>query len=177
MPVSVDQWRGDAGNFNNRVASNFLICTYGICSAYRKLISVMRSLFLESFVMFIQAIINLFLLKSYYRFLSVRVRNVLVSFLYIIIWHDFAAWSMPFLILLSGDIETNSGSISGQSFSNCHRNLNSISAKNFTEISFLTAYVLVHNFDIICLSEIYLNSEISTNDKNIRNTWLLFATR
>ena len=80
------------------------------------------------------------------------------------------------LDILSGDIEANSGSISGQSFSICHWNLNSISANNFTEISFLTAYVLVHNFDIICLSEIYLNSETSTDDKNVRNTWLLFVT-
>ena len=55
----------------------------------------------------------------------------------------------------------------GQSFSICHLNLNSISAHNFTKISLLTAYVLVHNFDIICLSETYLNSEISTDDKNL----------
>ena len=57
--------------------------------------------------------------------------------------------------------------IAGQSFSICHWNLNSISAHNFTKISLLTAHVLVHNFDIICLSETYLNSEISTDDKNL----------
>ena len=89
--------------------------------------------------------------------------------MYLIIWYDFAAWSIPFSILLSGDIETNPGPkpIAGQSFSICHWNLNSISAHNFTKISLLTAYVLVHNFDIICLSETYLNSEISTDDKNL----------
>ena len=109
------------------------------------------------------------MLKSYYKFHSFRVRNVLVSFLYLIIWYDFAAWSIPFSILLSGDIETNPGPkpIAGQSFSICHWNLNSISARNFTKISLLTAYVLVHDFDIICLSETYLNSEISTDDKNL----------
>ena len=169
MLVSVDQWRGEFGNFNNRVASNFLFCTYDICSAYRKLISVMCSLFLASVVMFFQTIINLFLLKSDYKFHSFRVCNILVSFLYLIIWYDFAAWSISFSILLSGDIETNPGPkpIAGQSFSICHWNLNSISAHNFTKISLLTAYVLVHNFDIICLSETYLNSEISTDDKNL----------
>ena len=46
--------------------------------------------------------------------------------------------------------------------------LTSISAHNFTQVSLLTAYVLVHNFDIICLSEIYLNSETSTDDKNLK---------
>ena len=161
MPVSVDQWRGEVGNLNNRVASNFLFCTYDICSAYRKLMA--------SVAMFFQTIINLFLLTSYYKFYSFRVRNVSVSFLYLIIWYDFAAWYIPFSILLSGNTETNPGpkSIAGQGFSICHWNLNSISAHNFTKISFLTAYVLVHNFDIIFLSETYLNSKISTDDKNL----------
>ena len=92
-----------------------------------------------------------------------------MSFLYLIIWYDFAAWFRPFLILLIGDIETNPGPkpVSGQSFSICHWNLNSISAHNYTKISLLTAYVLVHNFDIICLSEIYLNFKTSTDDQNL----------
>ena len=73
------------------------------------------------------------------------------------------------MILLSGDIETNScpKPISGQSFSICYWNLNSISAHNYTKIYLLTAYVLVHNCDIICLSETYLNSETSTDDQNL----------
>ena len=169
MQVINDQWRGEVGNFNNRVASNFLFCTYDICSAYRKLISVMCLLFLASIVMFFETIINLFLQTSYYKFHSFRVRNVLVFFLYLIIWYDCAAWSIPFSILLSCDTQTNPDpkSIAGQSFSNCHWNLNSISAQNFTKISLLTAYVLVHNFDITCLSETYLNSEISTDDQNL----------
>ena len=124
MPISVDQWRREVGNFNNQVASNFLFCTYDICSGYRKLISVMCPLFLSSVVMFFQTVINLFLLKSYYKFHSFRVLNVLVFFLYLIIWYDFGAWSIPFLIILSSDIETNPGpkSISGQGFSICHGN-------------------------------------------------------
>ena len=109
------------------------------------------------------------MIKNYYKFHSFRARNVLIFFLYLIIWYDFAAWFRPFLILLSGDIETNPGPkpISGQSFSICHWNLNSISPHNYTKISLLTAYVLVHDFDIICLSETYLNSETSTDDQNL----------
>ena len=57
--------------------------------------------------MFCQTIINIPLLKSY-KFHSFQVRNVLAPFLYLIIY-DFATWSRPFLILLSGDIETNPG--------------------------------------------------------------------
>ena len=88
------------------MVSNFLFCTYDICSAYSKL---MCSLCLACVAMFFQTIINPFLLKSSYIFHSFRVRNILVSFLYLIIWYDFAAWPITFLILLSGDIETNPG--------------------------------------------------------------------
>ena len=56
---------------------------------------------------------------------------------------------MPFLILLSGDIERTP--------------VQSLWTKLFN----LTAYVLVHNFDIIYLSDTYLNSETSTDDKDL----------
>ena len=45
-----------------------------------------------------------------------------------------------------------------QTLSVCHWNLNSICAHNFTKLSLLRAYVSVHKFDIICLSETYLDS-------------------
>ena len=82
----------------------------------------------------------LILLKSYYKFHSFRAQLVLVSFLYLIIWYEFAAWSRP-----NGHIETNPDPkpIFGQN------SLNSILAHNYTKISLLTAYVLVHNFDVI----------------------------
>ena len=71
--------------------------------------------------------------------------------------------------MLSGVIETNPGPTpsSGQCFSICHWNLNSITAHNFAKLSLLTAYNLVHSFDIICLSETYLNFETPPNDTRL----------
>ena len=37
----------------------------------------------------------------------------------------------------------------------------------FTKFSLLSAYSSVHKFDIICLSETYLNSEASSDDENL----------
>ena len=70
---------------------------------------------------------------------------------------------------MSGDIEMNPGpkSSSCNKFSICHWNLNSISAHYFIKISLLRAYISVHNFDILCLSETYLDSTISSNDSNL----------
>ena len=59
-------------------------------------------------------------------------------------------------------------------------NLHVISAHNFTKISLLTAYVLVHSFDVICLSKTYLISETLTDDKNLEtpnNLEILFVAR
>ena len=73
------------------------------------------------------------------------------------------------IILLSGDIEINLGPKSNfrKYFSICHWNLNSISAQSYIKVSLLTAYNLIHDFDIICLSETFLNSKTAPNDPNV----------
>ena len=37
----------------------------------------------------------------------------------------------------------------------------------FTKVSLLSAYISVHKFDIICLSESYLNFEIPCDEENL----------
>ena len=75
----------------------------------------------------------------------------------------------PFLILLSGDVEINPGPRhnSGEFFSICHWNLNSMSVYNYTKLSSLKAFIAVHKFDIICLSETYLDSSVAPDDDNL----------
>ena len=70
----------------------------------------------------------------------------------------------------SEDIEKNPGPKpnSCQNFSICHWNLNSISAQNFLKLSLLRAYIIVYEFDVICLSEIYLDSFILHDDDNLQ---------
>ena len=78
-------------------------------------------------------------------------------------------WLVSIILNRSGDIEKNPGpkTKSCQSFSICHWNLNSISAHNFSKLSLLQAYNAVHKYDIICLSETYLNSSIPYDDDNL----------
>ena len=74
------------------------------------------------------------------------------------------------LLILCGDIESNPGPRpnSGQSFSICHWNLNSIAAHNFSKISLLRAYNAIHNYDIIYLSETYLNHDTLSDSENLK---------
>ena len=45
--------------------------------------------------------------------------------------------------------------------------MNSISAHNYDKLSLLRAYLAFHNFDIIFLSETYLNSSNSSDDETL----------
>ena len=76
--------------------------------------------------------------------------------------HNLLCWLYILLIIVSGDFELTSGPKrkAAQTFSICHWNLNSICAHNFAKLSLLIAYAIVHKYDIICLSETYLDSGI-----------------
>ena len=73
------------------------------------------------------------------------------------------------LIRLSGSIELNPGPkpSSFKFFSICHWNLNSITSHDFLRVKLLTAYNVMHKFEIICLSESYHYSDTSSNVDNL----------
>ena len=77
----------------------------------------------------------------------------------------------PFLNLLlqHGEIETNPGPRGNHSqyFSFCHWKLNSLPAHNYAKVSLLQAFNAIHKFDLICLSESYLNSSITMDEKSL----------
>ena len=82
-------------------------------------------------------------------------------------------WSLPWLysllILLSADVELNPGHkrVSTANMLICHWNLNSISAHNYTKLFLLKAYIAIQKFDIICLSETYLDSSTASDNDNL----------
>ena len=71
------------------------------------------------------------------------------------------------LLITLRDVELSPGPKrnAAQTFSIFHWNLSSICAHNFAKLSLLRAYMSVHKFDIICLSETYLDSSI--DDENL----------
>ena len=92
----------------------------------------------------------------------------IISFYFIKCFHIFCFFFSRKL-LLSGDTETNPGSRRNLSnhFTICHWNLSSISAHNFAKVQLLKAYLAVHKFDIVCLSETCLNSSFPFDDDNL----------
>ena len=78
-------------------------------------------------------------------------------------------WLCSCLIILSGDVELNPGPKNSVSkcFSICQWNLNSISTHDYSKTFLLKVYIPVHKFDIICLSETYLDSNASLDDEHL----------
>ena len=74
------------------------------------------------------------------------------------------------LLILSGDVEINPGPLSNckEFFSISHWNLSSISAHDYSKIFLLKAYIIFHKFDIICLSETYLDSTTPNDDDKLQ---------
>ena len=71
-------------------------------------------------------------------------------------------------LLLSGDIEINPGPGKRETnLSVCHWNLNSVWVDDFSKIDQISAFLEVHEFDIFCIGESFLNSEINDDDQRL----------
>ena len=81
------------------------------------------------------------------------------------------------LILLYGDIEENPSPKTkpDSNLSACHLNVNSIPSHNFQKIAVLESFVEMHKFDIICISETFLNNTYEDNHLNLNGYSLLHA--
>ena len=90
-------------------------------------------------------------------------------------------WLYSILVKLTGDAEENPGPKPKpcQSFSIRHWNVNSFSAHNFSKVSILRAIRAIlraipfkrhsiHKFDVICISETFLNSDAAFHDDNLK---------
>ena len=91
---------------------------------------------------------------------SVNVRTTLAKYLFMLLCGIT-------LLLICGDVELNLGPKKTKScynFSLYCWNLNSVTAHNFSIISLLEAYNVQHKFDMICISETYLDSSFPNDD-------------
>ena len=166
MPIDIFQWRRQIGNFNNR--SSFSRCTifldFSIMSLFKLLIKFLCCIMSIVLILLLHILSVITFCKSV---ICIYSRHIL--YFSLLANYLCQVWLRKLHINLSGDIELNPGpkSNSCENFSVCHWNLNSISAHNFSKVSLLNAYTSLHSFDIICLSETYLDSSILSHDPNL----------
>ena len=79
-------------------------------------------------------------------------------------------WLYGLKIKIKGDIELNPRpkQKQNQSLSICYWNRNSIPAHNLQKLELLQGYISNNKVDILCLSETFLNSDISCDENNLQ---------
>ena len=94
---------------------------------------------------------------------------ITICLLFILAFHGelFFGNLIQLLLICSGDIEINPGPKTKNQISFCHWNLNGLAAHNFTKVSLLQALSVTHDYDIICVTETFLDSSISNDDERI----------
>ena len=164
MSVIVTQYRGSNGIFNNRnfafrpKFTNFIgnrcWSNFHLNFKLHVLILLINLVF---FVVFL--IVVLSPRCSFYITLTNTNISMLVTTVALLFIH---LWFTSYLLLLCGHLELNRGSNqkTAKKISICHWNRYSIAAHNFAKRILLKAHNSIHKFDIICLSETYLDSSI-----------------
>ena len=157
MPVNLVQYRGTVGVFNNRKFRNKMVANkfYSSKCGFNAELAVLEPSSLHQIILLLLTIVMCMSKDNYVQ----SIKRLCISFIITISIHSILPlWFYSISITLSGDVETNPGPKrnSTETFSFCHWNLNSISSHNYVKISLLKAYITVHKFDIICLSQAYM---------------------
>ena len=173
MPVKSNQYRATVEIFNNRfiVCGNF--CTISFIESH---LVTLLLFFWVSFIAVIRFVIFMMYIVSLIpKFFYTNCKHIfdylrLALYIFITVLYLRYIWLYSILVKLSGDVEGNLGPKPKpcQSFSICHWNVNSVSAHNFSKVSLLRAYISIHKFDVICISETFLNSDTAFDDDNLK---------
>ena len=105
-----------------------------------------------------RAVIGLFLSHNIRRCFTSGLRCYSISNLKFVLF-------FALLLLCHGDIESNPGpkkSDNCQPLKFCRWNLNSILSENCFKVSLLKSFNVLHNYDFICLSEMFLPPSVSS---------------
>ena len=169
MPVNLTQYRGTVATFNDCNIAPKIIYSLLTCRFFHKLNRNIIFLVI-TLLCSITLILSLSstLLNSFHTKIKTIHWSVFITFLIliVIIFIQFI-WVHALLICQSGDVEMNPRPKPNpcHSFSICHWNLNSLAAHNYLKVSLLRVYVAIKKFDVVCLSETYLDSSyLSDND-------------
>ena len=177
MPVNLLQYHGSVGIFNNRnffIQSTVAHFTYVSDNNNNNNNLPIGLLILPNKIALVLLLLNLMLVFNGHGSKHKKITFIWTLF-FTFVSCNLLCWLYILLITRSGDVELSPGPKrkAAQTLSICHWNLNSICAHNFAKLSLLRSYVSVHKFDIICLSETYLDSSIDVESLEIPGYYLI----
>ena len=169
MPVNLQQYRGAVGAFNSRFnLSNIQNSIFQRKPNVSSIASAYFAIFIN-FCTFLSVISFSLIVVFRKNIKTINLLAIKILFIYMLSTYLFHVWLSFIRTKQSGDIIPNPGPKpnSSQSFSICHWNLNSISAHSLIKLSLLKPYIAIHKYDVVCLSETYLNASISNDDDSL----------
>ena len=167
MPVNLSQYMVVVGAFNSRFIytkqQNIFKNAFRNSKVKQTIAKEIFTVFTSFLISSSWSFINLLRIKARFIILSV----FRISYICILLTLTHHIWLYLIIFNRSGDTEKNPG-LKANSYQSFYWNLNSISAHNFLKLSLLRAYITVHKFDVICISETYLDSSILHDDDNLQ---------
>ena len=181
--ISITLWRAEIGQFYHRAYSStkISVSSFSFQSSCPKSIPLYILIFLIGifscdFNMVFQVLLTT--KKNFLYFIFLKFYNFVCYFheyigIHILNERYYLYQVYVFLSIVlfqSGDIEANPGPMlsSNQCLSVFYWNLNSLSVYNFVKKDLLIAFNSIHTFDIICLSETYLDSSYALDNKDLQ---------
>ena len=143
MPINSQLWHARVGLFNNRLSKrNKTMFLLYLSNDLSKRLTCILSLHI----------------RSAYQLCNFSLISVVLHCLY----------TKNFLLLKPRDIESYPGPRKSSAPKFCHWSLNGLAVHEFTKFSLLEGYINANDIDIICLSEIFLDSSIPIDDNRLR---------
>ena len=171
--ISITLWRAAIGNYYNSFNKYRNGISPFACTIENHLSKFISIYFLIQIIIF--GIFALFCLGYFY---AINIFNSKFTYLcsdrhilnyHIKMLHIFQLFLLSKYLLLCGDIELNPGPRETlyKYLSIVHWNLNSVIAHDYSKLDLLRAFNDIHKFDIICLSETYLDSTFSLDHREL----------
>ena len=159
MLNDINSWRCQIGSYH---ASLKYFSKTKIKSKIHSLSSIVDIILLLS----VLAILTI-ILESSYLYISLlfyfKVNFFIIDFFFITVKDLY----LSLLILKCGDVEQNPGPRNDHYLSIMHWNVNSIPSHNFIKLSMLEAFNSIHKYDLICISESFVDSSYSSDDPSL----------
>ena len=169
MPIDNQLWRARVGIYNSNHLHHFTCLKINPANLDIYIILKFSNFCMITVYLILLTYLSVYLFLTQLHNYGFNINTINFANVLLFKYFDFCCYALNLkrmLLLESGDIETNPGP--RKSFIKfCHWNLNGLAAHDFVEIRLIEAFITTHNFDIICLSETFLDSSIDISDTRI----------
>ena len=161
MIIDINLWRSQIGQYHR--ICNRMIVKNSKCG--QNCINVSLITLLSLACLLLIEIIHFYSLTISFDNPNISINHALYQTIINFFLHYF--FIAHILLNLSNDIARNPGPNKEQNLTICHWNIGSISVHNFQKLNSLQAFNSIHNFDLICISETFLDSSFSSDDPSL----------